>query len=72
MWAADSLAQLIGKLDLDRLPAAEGTELADCQGRAVEAWLAAYAELRAAPKAAAKAIMLPASARRSRRFAAPA
>jgi hypothetical protein len=67
MWAADSLAQLIGMLDLDRLPAAEGQALAECQARAVDSWLADYAELRSAPRTTAAAILLPATGRRDRR-----
>ena len=67
MLAADSLAQLIGTLDLERLPAAEGQALADWQVRAVDTWLAAYADLRTAPRATAAAILLPASRRRERR-----
>jgi hypothetical protein len=64
MWAADSLAELIGRIDLDRLPAQEGRALAECQERALDAWLAAYVDLRTAPANACA--MLPASQRRRR------
>ena len=67
MWAADSLVHFIGKLDLDRLPPNEGRALAECQGHAMEAWLAAYADLRTAPASTASPILLPALRRRGRR-----
>jgi hypothetical protein len=46
MWKADSIIALLGKLDVDRLPLHESQAVGICQARAVDEWLAAYADLR--------------------------
>lgn len=46
MWEADNLIAILAKMDTDRLPPHEGRAVGECQAKAVEEWLEAYAELR--------------------------
>ena len=46
LWRAESLIDLFGKMDPERLPPEEGRAVGECQAKAVEEWLSAYAELR--------------------------
>lgn len=45
IWEAESVIAILGKMDPDRLPLAEGRAVGECQARAVESWLAAYLDL---------------------------
>ena len=44
MWEADSIIELLAKLDLERLPTEESRAVSECQAKAVEDWISAYAE----------------------------
>lgn len=46
MWEADSIIELLAKLDVEKLPTAESRAVGECQAKAVEDWLSAYAESR--------------------------
>jgi hypothetical protein len=42
IWEAEGVIAILGKMDPERLPAAEGRAVGECQACAVESWLAAY------------------------------
>lgn len=46
LWEADSIIELLGKLDVEKLPPEEGRAVGECQAKAVEDWIAAYADLK--------------------------
>ena len=46
LWRAESLVDLLGKMDPDKLPPDEGRAVGECQAKAVEEWLSAYVDLR--------------------------
>jgi len=46
MWQAESVVMLLAKLDIEKLPADEARAVADCHAKAVDDWIAAYADLR--------------------------
>ena len=46
LWRAESLVDLLGKMDLEKLPPHEGKAVGECQAKAMDEWLAAYVALR--------------------------
>lgn len=44
LWKAESLIALLGKMNLDRLPAHESQAVGECQAKAMDDWIAAYAD----------------------------
>lgn len=48
LWRADSVAMLFGTMDTDKLSAEDQIAVGEAQSRAVDDWLSAYAEFKAA------------------------
>jgi hypothetical protein len=45
IWEAEGVIAILGKMDPENMPPAEGRAVGECQARAVESWLAAYLDL---------------------------
>jgi hypothetical protein len=46
LWRAESVVDILGKMDPERLPPEEGRALGECQAKAMDEWLSAYIDLK--------------------------
>lgn len=58
LWKAENLIALLGKMNLDRLPAHESRAVGECQAKAMDEWIAAYADLNGASTPARSSLQL--------------